>query len=88
MDMAILEVEHIQKTFEKVQVLKDISFSMEKGQTLSIIGSSGSGKTTLLRCLNFAGRSGPLLHEILLTLERRTNIMRYGYRGDEQIEIQ
>lgn len=51
--MAILEVEHIQKTFEKVQVLKDISFSMEKGQTLSIIGSSGSGKTTLLRCLNF-----------------------------------
>ncbi len=51
--MAILEAEHIQKTFEKVQVLKDISFSMEKGQTLSIIGSSGSGKTTLLRCLNF-----------------------------------
>lgn len=51
--MAILEVEHIQKIFEKVQVLKDISFSMEKGQTLSIIGSSGSGKTTLLRCLNF-----------------------------------
>lgn len=54
--MAILEVEHIQKTFEKAQVLKDISFSMEKGQTLSIIGSSGSGKTTLLRCLNFLER--------------------------------
>ncbi|MDE5697481.1 MAG: amino acid ABC transporter ATP-binding protein [Lachnospiraceae bacterium] len=51
--MAILEVEHIQKTFGKAQVLKDISFSMEKGQTLSVIGSSGSGKTTLLRCLNF-----------------------------------
>lgn len=56
MDMAILEVEHIRKTFERVQVLKDISFSMEKGQTLSIIGSSGSGKTTLLRCLNFLER--------------------------------
>lgn len=54
--MAILEVEHIQKTFGKVQVLKDIGFSMEKGQTLSIIGSSGSGKTTLLRCLNFLER--------------------------------
>lgn len=54
--MAVLEVEHIQKTFEKVQVLKDISFSMEKGQALSIIGSSGSGKTTLLRCLNFLER--------------------------------
>lgn len=51
--MAILEVRHIQKTFEKTPVLKDISFSMEKGQTVSIIGSSGSGKTTLLRCLNF-----------------------------------
>ncbi|MDE6620805.1 MAG: amino acid ABC transporter ATP-binding protein [Lachnospiraceae bacterium] len=51
--MPILEVEHIQKTFERTQVLKDISFSMEKGQTISIIGSSGSGKTTLLRCLNF-----------------------------------
>ena len=45
--MAVLEVQHIQKTFEKTQVLKDISFSMEKGQTVSIIGSSGSGKTTL-----------------------------------------
>lgn len=54
--MAILEVQHIQKTFERTQVLKDISFSMEKGQTVSIIGSSGSGKTTLLRCLNFLER--------------------------------
>ena len=51
--MAILEVEHICKTFERTEVLKDISFSLEKGQALSIIGSSGSGKTTLLRCLNF-----------------------------------
>jgi polar amino acid transport system ATP-binding protein len=51
--MAILEVEHIQKAFEHTEVLKDISFSLEKGQVLSIIGSSGSGKTTLLRCLNF-----------------------------------
>ena len=56
MDMSILEVQHIQKTFERTQVLKDISFSMEKGQTVSIIGSSGSGKTTLLRCLNFLER--------------------------------
>lgn len=51
--MAILEVEHIQKTFGNTAVLKDISFQLEKGQVLSIIGSSGSGKTTLLRCLNF-----------------------------------
>ena len=51
--MAILEVNHIQKSFGTAAILKDISFSLEKGQVLSIIGSSGSGKTTLLRCLNF-----------------------------------
>ena len=51
--MAILEVEHIHKSFGHTKILKDISFSLEKGQAISIIGSSGSGKTTLLRCLNF-----------------------------------
>ena len=51
--MAILEVNDIRKKFGKTEVLKGISFSLEKGEVLSIIGSSGSGKTTLLRCLNF-----------------------------------
>ena len=51
--MSLLKVENIQKSFGKTQVLKDISFSLEKGEVLAIIGSSGSGKTTLLRCLNF-----------------------------------
>ena len=55
--MPILEVEHIEKSFENTEVLKDISFTLEKGQVLSIIGSSGSGKTTLLRCLNFLERA-------------------------------
>ncbi|MEY8389910.1 amino acid ABC transporter ATP-binding protein [Lachnospiraceae bacterium 45-W7] len=54
--MPILEVEHIRKYFEHTEVLKDISFSLEQGQVVSIIGSSGSGKTTLLRCLNFLER--------------------------------
>ncbi|MCI9005804.1 MAG: amino acid ABC transporter ATP-binding protein [Lachnospiraceae bacterium] len=54
--MPILEVEHIRKYFGHTEVLKDISFSLEKGQVVSIIGSSGSGKTTLLRCLNFLER--------------------------------
>ena len=54
--MPILEVEHICKSFERTEVLRDISFSLEKGQVVSIIGSSGSGKTTLLRCLNFLER--------------------------------
>ena len=51
--MSILQVENIKKRFGKTEVLKGISFSLEKGEVLSIIGSSGSGKTTLLRCLNF-----------------------------------
>lgn len=51
--MAVLEVKNLVKNFGSTEVLKDISFSMEKGEVLAIIGSSGSGKTTLLRCLNF-----------------------------------
>ena len=51
--MAILEVKNIEKHFDKTRVLNDISFTLEKGQAISVIGSSGSGKTTLLRCLNF-----------------------------------
>ena len=54
--MSILEVEHIHKSFGRTEVLKDVSFSLEQGQVVSIIGSSGSGKTTLLRCLNFLER--------------------------------
>ena len=51
--MAILDVCNIEKHFGPTRVLEDISFSLEQGQALAIIGSSGSGKTTLLRCLNF-----------------------------------
>ena len=51
--MAILEVHNIEKHFGATKVLEDISFNLEQGQALAIIGSSGSGKTTLLRCLNF-----------------------------------
>ena len=54
--MAILEVQHVSKSFGHTEVLKDISFSLEKGKVLSLIGSSGRGKTTLLRCLNFLER--------------------------------
>ena len=52
--MAVLEVQGICKTFDKnTVVLRGIDFSLEKGESVAIIGSSGSGKTTLLRCLNF-----------------------------------
>ena len=51
--MAVLQVNNIKKGFGSTDVLKGVSFSLEQGQVLTIIGSSGSGKTTLLRCLNF-----------------------------------
>ena len=51
--MAVLEVTNIKKGFGTLDVLKGVSFSLDRGQVLAIIGSSGSGKTTLLRCLNF-----------------------------------
>ena len=51
--MTVLEVNNLQKGFGSTEVLKGVSFSLEQGQVLAIIGSSGSGKTTLLRCLNF-----------------------------------
>lgn len=51
--MPVLEVQDLQKSFGPTKVLENITFSLERGQALAVIGSSGSGKTTLLRCLNF-----------------------------------
>lgn len=51
--MPILEIKNLMKNFGKTKVLKDVSFTMDKGEVISVIGSSGSGKTTLLRCINF-----------------------------------
>lgn len=48
----MLEIKNLSKSFGKLEVLKDISFTVEKGQAVSIIGPSGSGKSTLLRCVN------------------------------------
>ena len=85
--MAILEVHHIEKHFGATRVLEDISFDLEQGQALAIIGSSGSGKTTLLRCLNFletpdsgriAVRGRNLLDGSLSPQERRRNRLHFG----------
>ena len=51
--MKILDVKNLRKSFNKTEVLKGVSFSVEEGEVVAIIGSSGSGKTTLLRCINF-----------------------------------
>ena len=85
--MAILEVAQLEKSCSGTKVLRDISFSLEEGQALSIIGSSGSGKTTLLRCLNFletpdsgriAVRGRNLLDGSLSPQERRRNRLHFG----------
>ena len=76
--MPILQVEHIRKSFGSTDVLRDVSFSMEKGDVMSIIGSSGSGKTTLLRCLNFLETPDAgvirLGNEVLLDAGSRTPV--------------
>lgn len=51
--MAVFEAKNIQKSFGKTEVLKGVSFEINRGEVLCIIGSSGSGKTTLLRCMNY-----------------------------------
>ena len=85
--MKILEVNNIKKKFGTTDVLKGVSFSLEQGQVLAIIGSSGSGKTTLLRCLNFLEKadegeirvSGKLLTGENLTEEQiRQNRLHFG----------
>ena len=61
--MSLLEVKDLYKSFGKTKVLKGVSFTLEKGEVLSILGSSGGGKTTLLRCINFLefAESGKIL---------------------------
>jgi len=51
--MVVLEVKNLKKSFGETEVLKGVSFTLDRGEVLSLIGSSGGGKTTLLRCLNF-----------------------------------
>ncbi len=72
--MAILRVERVNKSFEALHVLRDVSFSVERGETLVVLGPSGSGKSTLLRCLNQLERidSGTIFFEDQpLSYERR-----------------
>ena len=52
MSETIVKVENLSKSFGKLEVIKDVSFSVEKGQVLGIIGPSGSGKSTMMRCIN------------------------------------
>lgn len=75
----VIEVRHLQKTFGTHEVLKDIDFSVEKGEVVCIIGSSGSGKSTLLRCINLLEKptAGEILHNGENILDDRHDVYRY-----------
>ena len=74
MDNMIFEIKHLSKSFGNHEVLKDIDFSVNKGDVTSIIGASGSGKSTLLRCINML--ENPTSGQILYHGE---NVMGRGY---------
>lgn len=73
--MAVIKVNHLAKFFDDIEVLKDVSFSVEKGECLTIIGSSGSGKSTLLRCLNLleTPTSGEIFFDGMNILDKNVN---------------
>ena len=82
MDNTILQVQHLSKSFGTHEVLKDIDFSVKKGDVTSIIGASGSGKSTLLRCINLLENptSGEILYHGENVLRRGFNIPAYRSR--------
>lgn len=72
----MLSVKHLKKKFGKINVLKDISFDVEKGDILAIVGPSGSGKSTLLRCLNMleVPTSGKIIFEDVNLTSKDANL--------------
>ena len=82
MDGMILEIRHLSKAFGKNEVLRDIDFSVAKGDVTSIIGASGSGKSTLLRCINLleTPTSGEILYHGANVAGRGVNAAQYRSR--------
>ena len=79
MDETILEIRHLGKAFGSHEVLRDIDFTVEKGDVTSIIGASGSGKSTLLRCVNLleTPTSGEILYHGKNVADRGVNAAAY-----------
>ena len=79
MSQEVVTIKHLNKVFGTHEVLKDISFSVDSGEVVTIIGSSGSGKSTLLRCVNLLEKptSGEILYNGKNILDEDTNIYEY-----------
>ena len=75
----ILDIKHLSKAFGNHEVLRDIDFSVSKGDVISIIGASGSGKSTLLRCINLleTPTGGEILYHGRNVLDRTVNAPEY-----------
>lgn len=75
----LLEIKHLKKSFGQQMVLKDINFTIKKGEVICIIGSSGSGKSTALRCINLLDEpdSGEIIYLGENILTRQANIREY-----------
>ena len=82
MGETVLQIHHLSKAFGKNQVLRDIDFSVEKGDVISIIGASGSGKSTLLRCINLleTPTGGEILYDGKNVAGRGVNAPKYRSR--------
>ena len=79
MSQEVVTIKHLNKVFGTHEVLKDISFSVQSGEVVTIIGSSGSGKSTLLRCVNLLEKptSGEILYNGKNILDEDTNIYEF-----------
>ena len=78
----ILRLEHLEKTFGDHKVLRDINFSVSKGEVISVIGSSGSGKSTILRCINLLEEptGGKIIFEGMDICGKEMNLCQYRSR--------
>lgn len=78
----ILRLEHLEKTFGDHKVLRDINFSVSKGEVISVIGSSGSGKSTMLRCINLLEEptGGKIIFEGMDICHKEMNLCQYRSR--------
>ena len=77
----VIEIQHLSKSFGANEVLRDINFSVSKGEVVCVIGSSGSGKSTLLRCINLLEKpsGGKIIYNGENILDQKHNI--YEYRA-------
>ena len=75
----VIDVQHLKKNFGQHEVLKDIDFSVNKGEVVCIIGSSGSGKSTLLRCINLLEKptAGEIIYNGENVLDSKHDIFKY-----------